>query len=99
METGYRPGADGKVLSCNPAAAQLLGDEGTAVEGRHVSELFEQGQGDRFSLHTGGAMTRARGAPARPVDLHLTEYAGSDGPHVLVRLRDAAERADTQERL
>ena len=92
-------GADGKVLSCNPAAAQLLGDEPAAVEGRHVSELFEQGPSDRFSLHTGGAMTRGRGAPGRPVDLHLTEYAASDGTHVLVRLRDASERADTQERL
>jgi diguanylate cyclase (GGDEF)-like protein len=91
--------ADGKVLSCNPAAAHLLGDEPTACEGRHVSALFEQGQGERFSLHTGAATTRGRGAPGRPVDLHLTEYNGSSGPHVLVRLRDASERADTQERL
>jgi diguanylate cyclase (GGDEF)-like protein len=91
--------ADGKVLSCNPAAAHLLGDEATACEGHHVSELFEQGRGERFSLHTGAATTRGRGALGRPVDLHLTEYDGSSGPHVLVRMRDASERADTQERL
>jgi diguanylate cyclase len=92
-------GGDGKVLSCNPAAAQMLGDEPAAVEGRHVSELFEQRQSERFSLHTGGAMTRGGAAAPRPVDLHLTEYAGSSGTHVLVRVRDASERADTQERL
>jgi diguanylate cyclase (GGDEF)-like protein/PAS domain S-box-containing protein len=91
--------AAGKVLSCNPAAAQLLGDETVAIEGHHVSELFEQGSGERFSLRTGGAMTRGRGGPSRPVDLHLTEYEGSAGAHVLVRMRDASERADTQERL
>jgi diguanylate cyclase len=92
-------GADGKVLSCNPAAAHLLGDEAAAIERHHASELFEQGSSERFSLHTGGAMTRGRGGPSRPVDLHLTEYEGSAGSHVLVRMRDASERADTQERL
>ena len=91
--------ADGKVLSCNPAAAHLLGDEAAAIEGQHVSELFEQGSSDRFSLHTGDALTRGRVVAGRPVDLHLTEYTGSSGAHVLVRLRDASERTETQERL
>jgi diguanylate cyclase len=92
--------ADGKVLSCNPTAAQLLGDEAAGVEGRHASELFDQGHGERrFSLRTGGAVTRCRSGAQRPVDLHLTEYEAADGSHVLVRVRDASERADTQERL
>lgn len=92
-------GEDGKVLSCNPAAAHLLGDEAAHVEGHHVSELFEPRQSERFSLHNGPAVTRNRGVPGRPVDLHLTEYKCGAGSHVLVRLRDGAERADTQERL
>jgi diguanylate cyclase len=93
-------GADGRVLLCNPAAAHLLGDEARAVEGRHVSDLFEQGHSiERFSLRTGGATTRGRTAPGRKVELHLTEYSGSSGAQVLVRLRDGSERAETQERL
>ena len=92
-------GTNGKVLSCNPAAAQVFGDDASAIESQHVSELFEPGQSGRFSLRAGAAMARVRGAQGRPVDLHLTEYTGSDGAHVLVRVRDGSERADTQERL
>jgi diguanylate cyclase (GGDEF)-like protein len=94
-------GADGKVVSCNPVAAQLLLEDGDALVGRHVSDLFDQGGAERrFSLHSGAAMTRAReGSAARPVNLHLTEYVGSTGPHVLLRVRDGSERTDTQERL
>jgi diguanylate cyclase (GGDEF)-like protein len=77
----------------------MLGDDAAAIDGQHVSELFDKGSSGRFSLHNGGAMTKGRAGPARAVDLHLTEYAGSAGPQVLVRMRDATERADTQERL
>ena len=77
--------ADGKVASCNPVAAQLLGQEAAAVEGHHVSDLFDQGGAERrFSLRSGAAMTRAReGSSARPVNLHLTEYVGSTGPRAV----------------
>jgi diguanylate cyclase (GGDEF)-like protein/PAS domain S-box-containing protein len=92
-------GADGKVLSCNPAASQLLGDESDAIEGRHVSELFEQAKGERFSLRAGAAKMRGRDGSMRPVVLHLTEYKASGDTHVLVRLRDATERHEVQERL
>jgi diguanylate cyclase (GGDEF)-like protein/PAS domain S-box-containing protein len=90
---------DGKVLSCNPAAAQLLGEEPEAVESRHVSELFEHDKGGRFSLRAGAAKLRSRDGPIRPVTLHLTEYEASGVPHVLVRVRDATERHEAQERL
>jgi len=50
-------------------------------------------------LHTGGATTRGRSAPGRPVDLHLTEYTVNGSQQVLVRVRDGSERAETQERL
>jgi diguanylate cyclase (GGDEF)-like protein len=91
--------ADGVVLSCNSTAGQLLGEEPAGIEGRHVSELFDQGSAEeRFSLRTGGAMTCSPNGN-RPVTLHLTEYVGSNGPHVLVRVRDASERIDTKARL
>jgi len=92
-------GTDGKVLSCNPAASQLLGDESDAIEGRHVSELFEHAKGERFSLRAGAAKLRSRDGSIRPVALHLTEYEASGVAHVLVRVRDASERHDAQERL
>jgi len=93
-------GADGKVLSCNPAAAQLLGDEAEAIEGRHVCDLFEQGGAERrSSLKAGAARVRGRDGANRPVTLHVTEYVASGVPHVLVRVRDASERHEAQERL
>ena len=93
-------GIDGKVLSVNPAASQLLGEAADNIEGRHVTELFEQGGAERrFSLKPGGAKLRGRDGATRPVTLHLTEYTASGVEHVLVRVRDASERHDTQERL
>jgi diguanylate cyclase (GGDEF)-like protein/PAS domain S-box-containing protein len=93
-------GPDGTVESCNPMAAQLLGEEPTAIEGRHVSELFEQGSPDaHFALRAGPALMRARTGANRPVTLVLTEYEGSGSKHVLVRVHDASERAETQARL
>jgi diguanylate cyclase (GGDEF)-like protein/PAS domain S-box-containing protein len=93
-------GTDGKVLSCNPAAAQLIGDDVEAIEGLHVSTLFAQGKSDkRFSLHAGAAKLRARDGSSRPVQLHLTEYTASGTLHVLVRVRDASERHEAHERL
>jgi diguanylate cyclase (GGDEF)-like protein/PAS domain S-box-containing protein len=92
--------ADGKVLSCNPAASQLIGDDADAIEGHHVAELFDQGSAERrFSLRSGSAKLRGRDGSSRPVLLHLTEYAASGVPHVLVRVRDASERNEAQERL
>jgi diguanylate cyclase (GGDEF)-like protein/PAS domain S-box-containing protein len=91
---------DGKVLSCNPAAAQLLAEAPDAIEGRHVSELFEQAKGERFSLRAGAAKLCHRdGGAVRPVVLHLTEYKAAGTQHVLVRVRDASERHEVQERL
>ncbi len=92
-------GGDGRVLSCNPAASQLLGDESDAIEGRHVSELLEHGKGGGFVLRAGPAKLRCRDGSIRPVALHLTEYEASGVPHVLVRVRDTTERQEAQERL
>jgi diguanylate cyclase (GGDEF)-like protein/PAS domain S-box-containing protein len=93
-------GTDGTVESCNPMAAQLLDEEPTAIEGRSVSELFDQGSSDaHFSLRAGPALMRARNGASRPVTLVLTEYEGSGSKHVLVRVHDASERAETQARL
>ena len=90
--------AKGKVLSCNPAAQQLIGDELDDIEGRHVAELFEHSSERRWSLKAGPARLRAReGGASRPVTLHLTEYAAQGVPHVLVRLRDAFERHEGPE--
>ena len=93
--------AEGTVLTCNGLAAQLLQAEPGAVIGRHVSEFLEQGKPEgRFSLRDGPATTRAgNGAASVPVHLSLTPFESSKGPQVVVRVRDAAERADTQERL
>ncbi len=92
-------GTDGKVLSCNPAASQLFGEDPEAIEGQHAAQLFEQGSAERFSLRSGPAKVRGRDGASRPVALHLTEYAASGVAHVLVRVRDASERNETQERL
>lgn len=93
--------ADGHVLTCNAVAARLLQAEVGAVVGRHVSEFLEQGKPQRrFSLRDGQAMTRAaEGATPHPVQLTLTPFESSQGPQVVVRVRDGAERVDAQERL
>jgi diguanylate cyclase (GGDEF)-like protein len=94
--------AEGTVLTCNGLAAQLLQAEPGAVVGRHVSEFLEQGgkPDGRFSLRDGPATTRAaNGASPLPIHLSLTPFESSKGSQVVVRVRDAAERADAQERL
>jgi diguanylate cyclase (GGDEF)-like protein/PAS domain S-box-containing protein len=92
--------AEGKVLSCNPAAQQLIGDDVDAIEGRHVARLFEHSSERRFSLKAGPARLLARdGGASRPVTLHLTEYMSQGTSHVLVRLLDASERHEVQEQL
>jgi diguanylate cyclase (GGDEF)-like protein len=87
-------GADGKVLSANPAAAYLLEEEPAAIEGRHLSKLFEQDGLERHHWPRNGIAT-TRSGQRRPVTLLLTRYDVDGAPQVLVRVADA----QPQERL
>lgn len=93
--------AEGVVLTCNAVAAQLLQADAQAAIGRHVSEFILQGASSRrFSLRDGPATTRVEGGEApRPLHLTMTPFESSKGRQVVVRVRDAADRAEAQERL
>jgi diguanylate cyclase (GGDEF)-like protein/PAS domain S-box-containing protein len=92
--------ADGAIVSCNPAAARLLGIEAAEVVGRPITDLLHQGTTSKNAkLHTGPALPRGESNGARPLHVQLTPFESSKGPQVVVRVRDGSEHAETQEKL
>jgi two-component system C4-dicarboxylate transport sensor histidine kinase DctB len=96
--------ADGRILSCNPTAADLLARGPAQVSGRHFAELLADGEGQRFnallesSPQSGGEaslmeLTGTRSDGSRfPMEVGFNRMSLPDGTRSIVTLHDLTER-------
>jgi diguanylate cyclase (GGDEF)-like protein len=98
----------GQVLAANLAMASLLAEVPSALVGRRLTQLIEQGRPARpgpFVLQPGEAALRQAQGPARLVELRVTALPrvaaeeADAGPQWLVALRDTTDHRKTQQRL
>ena len=96
---------DGKVLSCNPAAARIFGVDAAALVGRSLAERIKTASKVAFAAETqfppGAYETLARraGGEMFPIEMTVgvTHVAGA--PQRVVILRDITERQAAQDRM
>ena len=96
---------DGKVLSCNPAAARIFGVDAAALVGRSLAERIKTASKVAFAAETqfppGAYETLARraGGEMFPIEMTVgvTHVAGA--PQSVVILRDITERQAAQDRM
>ena len=94
---------DGSVLSCNPAAGQLLARDPTAVVGMRLSDLIEPvpGAADGAPFPTGLHETAARLAEGAtfPVEVTVSESNFRGAAQMIAFVRDITERRAAHDRM
>jgi len=98
-------GPQGQIVACNPAAARLFGDSGSALRGRLLLGLVvqEASAGDaapaRPRLRSGDASVRRADGTMVPVEVRISELPAGDHRQGLVQIRDVSDRQQTRDRL
>ncbi|MGQ0568656.1 MAG: PAS domain-containing protein, partial [Armatimonadota bacterium] len=103
---------DGRVILCNPAAAEILGCKDRECEGQFLTELLPLSRADGIALGSrehpvrraldGQRVSSERLAAERPqgalpVEVTATPFVGSNGAHgAIVLLRDAHADVDAE---
>ena len=95
--------ADGRVLTCNPAAQRLLAANTASLVGSsihdHIETLGRRADHEGLVLNAGQHKAKRPGAPAIAVEVELHQVHRGGKRHDIVRLRDLSERKHAQDQL